>query len=467
MQIFGLTIARTKALALPLPAVSNTRGGWWPIIREPFAGAWQQNQEQTVENVTAHVAVFACVSLIASDIGKTRFRLVEQDLDGIWSEVDSPAFSPVLRKPNGYQIRQQFYECWQTSKLLNGNTYVLKRRDQRNVVTGEYVLDPCRVRVLQAPDASVFYELQADAIAAIGESVIVPASEIIHDLYIALFHPLIGVSPIYACGRAAVQGLTIQGNSTTFFANGSQPSGVLTAPGVISQPTADRIKDKWETEFSGSNAGKVAVLGEGLKYEAMSIPAADSQLLDQLKFTSEMVCQAFRVPPHKICVGQQPNYNNIQALDLQYYAQCLQEKIEKVEELQDHGLGLGPTYGNAYGVEGDLDDLMRMDTATLIKSEKDAAGLKTVNESRKRLNLGPIEGGDTVYLQQQDTAIEAIARRDEAPTEPTAPAPVPDAMPPLPPAPVTKAITAADVQAQVFLHLAPVAVKHAEVDRAA
>jgi hypothetical protein len=209
-----------------------------------------------------------------------------------------------------------------------------------------------------------------------------------------------------------VQGLTIQNNSTTFFANGSQPSGVLTAPGVIGQETADRIKAKWDTEFTGSNAGKVAVLGDGLTYAAMSIPAEDSQLLEQLKFSSEMVCQAFRVPPHKICVGQQPNYNNIQALDIQYYAQCLQEKIEKVEELLDHGLGLGPTYGNTYGVEGDLDDLLRMDTATLIKAEKDAAGVKKINESRKRLNLPPVTGGDTVYLQQQDYSIEAINRRD-------------------------------------------------------
>jgi HK97 family phage portal protein len=412
MEILGLTITRTKALAQQAQHLSGTNRGWWPFIREPFAGAWQQNQELTVENVTAHVAVFACVSLIASDIGKMRFRLMSKDDDGIWSEVENPAFSPFLRKPNGYQIRHQFLESWQISKLLNGNTYVLKYRDRRGVVTGGYVLDPCRVRVLQAPDASVFYELDADNIAAIGERVIVPASEIIFDPYVTLFHPLIGVSPIYACGRAAVQGLTIQNNSTTFFANGSQPSGVLTAPGVIGQETADRIKAKWDTEFTGSNAGKVAVLGDGLTYAAMSIPAEDSQLLEQLKFSSEMVCQAFRVPPHKICVGQQPNYNNIQALDIQYYAQCLQEKIEKVEELLDHGLGLGPTYGNTYGVEGDLDDLLRMDTSTLIKAEKDAAGVKKINESRRRLNLPPVTGGDTVYLQQQDYSIEAINRRD-------------------------------------------------------
>ena len=54
-----------------------------------------------------------------------------------------------------------------------------------------------------------------------------------------------------------------------------------------------------------------------------------------------------------------------------------------------------------------------MDTVSLITSEKAAAGIKTPNESRRRLNLPRIAGGDTVYLQQQDYSIEAINRRDQ------------------------------------------------------
>src|SRR4051812_840603 len=135
MNVFGLTIVRTKALAAQRQSVSSTRG-WWPIVREPFAGAWQRNEEIQVETVTAHWAVFACVSLIASDFSKMRLRLVSQDDDGIWTEDDNPAWSPVLRKPNNYQIRQQFFEWWMTSKLTQGNTYALKRRDGRSVVDG-------------------------------------------------------------------------------------------------------------------------------------------------------------------------------------------------------------------------------------------------------------------------------------------------------------------------------------------
>jgi HK97 family phage portal protein len=453
MRIFGIglehqpyspgSLLDIKAIgdaARPLVPAGRT---WYPVIREPFAGAWQHNQECTIENVTAHVAVLACVSLIASDFGKTRPMLTIEDADGITTEVSNSAYSPVLRKPNGFQIRQQFFEYWQTSKLLTGNAYILKRRDARGVVNGLYVLDPMRVRVMQAPDTSVFYELTADPTAAVPERILVPAREIIHDLYLAIWHPLIGVGPIYACGRAAIQGLTIQAASTEFFQNSAQPAGILTSPGAISQPAADRAKAKWE----GLSTGAVAVLGDGLTYQAIQLPAHDAQLLEQLKFSAEMVCQAFRVPPHKISVGGMPNYNNIQALDVQYYTNCLQEKLEKAETLLEEGLELAPPYG----IEFDLDDLLRMDTQTLIESEKAAAGIKTVNESRRRLNLAPMPGGDTVYLQQQNYSIEALNRRDQEPApSPAAPPPVIEAVP-VPAVPAAKAIDRGVLRARLLL----------------
>lgn len=396
----------------------ESRGGWWPVVREPFAGAFQDNEEESVETVVSNSAVFACVTLIASDVAKMRLRLVEQDSDGIWSEIENPAFSPVLRKPNRYQNRIQFFYWWMASKLLHGNTYALKQRDNRGVVVGLYILDPTRCRPLVAPDGSVYYELKTDNLSGLQDGVqIVPADEVIHDVGYALFHPLVGVSPIYACGVAALQGLRIQNNSSKFFANGSKPGGVLTAPGPISQETANRVKTYWDENFTGDNMGKVAVLGDGLKYEAMTVNAEDAQLIEQLKWTGEDICTAYHVPAYKIGVGPAPNFNNVEAMDQQYYSQCLQFHIESLELVMDEGLGLAPAKveGRRLGVEFDLDDLLRMDTATLIKAEKDSAGIKKINESRKRLNLRPVVGGDTVYLQHQDYSLEALAKRDAMP----------------------------------------------------
>src|SRR5262245_6683014 len=226
---------------------------WWPIVRESFAGAWQANVEVSIADVLSHPTVFAGVTLIAGDIAKLRLRLVELDADGIWTETYSPSYSPVLRKPNHYQTRIQFVKAWLLSKLTAGNAYVLKERDNRSLVTSLYVLDPAHVRPLVAPNGEVYYELRRDELSTLAADLVVPASEIIHDTMHALYHPLCGLSPIYACGLAASLGLKIQQDSAQFFANNSTPGGILTAPGAISDETALRVKEYWETNFGGDN----------------------------------------------------------------------------------------------------------------------------------------------------------------------------------------------------------------------
>src|SRR5690606_3399039 len=137
-----------------------------------------------------------------------------------------------------------------------------------------------------------------------------------------LFHPLVGLSPIFANGLAAIQGLKMQEHSARFFGNNANPGGILTAPGEIDDETAKRLKEYWESNYTGKNAGKIAVLGDGLKYQQLQIAATDAQLVEQLKWSAEVVCSTFHVPGFLIGVGAEPTYNNVSNLTLRYYSQC-------------------------------------------------------------------------------------------------------------------------------------------------
>lgn len=435
-----LTILRAIAAAAAprkkeLQSVDQGRG-WWPIVREAATGNWQRNITINKDSVLSFHAVFACQTLIASDISKMRVKLVAKDTNGIWSETSSASFSPFLRKPNHFQNRIQFFESWVLSKLQAGNTYVLKQRDNRGVVIRGYVLDPCRVRPLVSDAGEVFYELRKDALSyQPADTLIVPQREIIHDRFNCFFHPLVGLSPIFANGLAATQGLAIQSNSTRFFENAARPSGILTAPGDIKQETADRLKTYWENNFSGNNVAKIAVLGDNLKYEAMTMSSEESQLIEQLKWTAEVVCSTYHLPSYKIGVGPLPSYNNVQALNVEYYTQCLQSLIEAIELCLDEGIGIGDgvtVEGKTYGTEFDVDNLLRMDSVTQFDVAQKAKGTLTLDEVRKRVDAGPVEGGDTIYLQQQDHSLAAIAARDsmliaeaENPPPPEPPPPIP------------------------------------------
>ena len=431
MRLFGYDISRVSRSPGALSAPAGGSGGWVPVVRESFPGAWQENAPPvTPANALAYFAVYGCVTLIATDIGKLHLRLVSQNADGIWEETSNPAYSPVLRQPNRYQTVVKFVEQWITSKLTAGNAYVLKERDARGVVAALYVLDPARVTTLIAPDGAVYYQLKRDDLTGSVEDVIVPAREIIHDPMVTLFHPLVGVTPLYACGLAAQQGLTMQTGSEQFFRLGSHPGGMLTAPGEIGDEQAARIKTYWEANFSGANVGRVAVLGKGLKYEAMTVNAADSQLIEQLSWTASNVCTCYHVPPALLDLQASPNVSDLEALLQKYHSQCIQSLLANFEASLDAGLELK----TPYGTEFDIDDLIWMVTATKVKAaaESIGAGALSPNEARfKYFGLGKVEGGDSPYMQQQNFSLAALAKRDadDPFSKPAAPAPAPAALP--------------------------------------
>lgn len=432
MQFFGFQVSRVRKDTGSIVPQVNSR--WWQRILEPYSGAWQRNVEcDSRENVLAFAAVYACITRIANDIAKMPLLLVEKSADGIWSVVDRQSpFWPVLRKPNAWQNRIQFIICWLLSKLQTGNAYILKQRDGRGMVVALYVLDPYKVKCHYTASGQVFYALSRDDLSGLAVEVNVPASEIIHDLMNPLFHPLAGVSPLYACGMAATQGNRIQANSAVFFENNSMPSGILSAPGEIPDTEAEKWKAGWTANFSGQNRGKVAILGGGLKYEAISKTAGESQLIEQLRWTAEDVARAFGVPLYKINAGPVPVSNNVEALNAQYYSDTLQSLIEAIELCLDEGLGIGEGSQNpTLGTEFDLDVLLRMDSATKIETlaKGTGAGIYAPNEARRRVNLPPVTGGASPLMQEQNYSLEALAKRDAKP-DPFASAPPPAPPPP-------------------------------------
>jgi phage portal protein BeeE len=130
-----------------------------------------------------------------------------------------------------------------------------------------------------------------------------------------------------------------------------------------------------------------------------------------------------------IGVGTMPAYNNIEALNQQYYSQCLQVIMECIEALLDEGLGLVNVVGHTYGTEFDLSDLLKMDTPSKVKSWGDLVGaaIASPNEARAVFNLMPVKGGESPMIQQQNYSLAAVAKRDaqDDPFGTAKPAPAP------------------------------------------
>lgn len=433
----AFSVARTAGANARMLVVGKSAGDWTTVVptsgpsawisllREPFTGAWQRSVPvESPDRQLQFATIYSAVSLIAGDIAKLPLRLTRL-VEGVWEETSNPAYSPVLRRPNRYQTKSQFVTAWIVSKLMWGNTYVLKERDQRGVVVALYVLDPHLVKVIVASDGGVYYQVNADTLTTPDGAVIVPATEIIHDRCISPFHPLIGVPPLYAAAIAATQGLKIQNNSSTFFENMSRPSGQLTTDQELGDETANRLKADFEEKFGGANIGRILVGGSGLKFEAMTMPAEQAQLIEQLGWTGEECLRPFHIPPYKVGLGDPPTFNNIGQLAQEYYSTALQVHINDLEETLSFGLGL------ANDLRADIDEgeLLRMDPEARAKYETTlaGAGLLSLDEGRQMENRRPLPGGagKVPFMQQQNYPVTVLAKRTDVTPSTAVPTPTP------------------------------------------
>ncbi|PPC63917.1 phage portal protein [Pantoea sp. ICBG 1758] len=391
-------------------ALHSLHAGAWSRVLEPFGGAWQRNIEIRLDSVLAFPAIFSCISLISADIAKMPVAVKRRQSNGVWVKVNNPELTPLLEKPNFYQTSMQFFELWMISKLAHGNAYILKLRDEAGRVRQLRVLDPRRVIPYISDDGEIFYSILTDELNGLPGGLYVPARELIHDRFNTFFHPLCGLSPVYASGLAAIGGEAMLRNSAHTFKNGGKPGGIITVPGSVDADKAREIKDNWNEGYTGENAGKTALLADGAAFVAVAQTATDSQLVEQLNLSNQLVASTFRVPLYKIDTGQTPSYNNIEALEQAYYSQCLQVHMTAIEGLLADTFDLN----DQTCVEFDHSRLLRMDTAARYKSYGDGigAGFLAPNEARIKENMDPVEGGDTPYLQQQNYSLEALAKRD-------------------------------------------------------
>jgi hypothetical protein len=157
----------------------------------------------------------------------------------------------------------------------------------------------------------------------------------------------------------------------------------------------------------------------------------DSQMVEQMRYSDEQICQPFGIPPFMVGIGTIPSGLGVDGVYQIYYQNALQTHIEHMESLLDEGLGIKAPLG----VELDLEPLLRMDEAKRAEVEAKLVGgkIKTPDEGRKRFNLASTGGGSTLWGQQQDYPLGMLENRKEwdpamqppAPSPAPAPAPAP------------------------------------------
>src|SRR5690554_6263091 len=215
------------------------------------------------------------------------------------------------------------------------------------------------------------------------------------------FDGLIGYSPIAMAKNAIGMSLATEEYGATFFANGANPGGVLEHPGVIKD--IQRVKDSWNSAYQGSgNAHRIAVLEEGMKFQAIGIPPEQAQFLETRKFQINEIARIFRIPPHMVGDLEKSSFSNIEQQSLEFVKYTLDPWVVRWEQSLQQALIL-PSEKATIFIKFNLDGLLRGDYQSRMQGYSTGIqnGFMSVNDVRGLEDMNLLtaeEGGDLHFV---------------------------------------------------------------------
>ena len=348
-------------------------------------------------------AVYSCVRILAEAIAGLPLHLYTYKEDGGKEKaIGHPLYLLLHDEPNPEMSSFVFRETLMTHLLLWGNAYAQIIRNGKGEVVALYPLMPNRMTVDRDSSGQLFYSYQmnnSDAPTMKTGTVILKPSDVLHIPGLG-FDGLVGYSPIAMAKNAIGLAIATEEYGAKFFANGATPGGLLEYPGTVKDP--DRVRESWNKGFSGSqNAGKVAILEEGMKYTPISIAPEQAQFLETRKFQINEIARIFRVPPHMVGDLEKSSFSNIEQQSLEFVKYTLDPWVVRWEQSLSRAL-FTPEEKKKYFFKFNVEGLLRGDYQSRMNGYATARqnGWMSANDIRELENLDriPAEEGGDLYL---------------------------------------------------------------------
>lgn len=371
----------------------------------------------------ASAMVEACVSAYAQTVAMCPGDHWISLPNGGRDRVTTSALSRIIRRPNDYQsmsdlllnLTRRFYD--------KGEAFAVAIRNDRFEISElHWMRDGWPVL---AEDGSIFYRLSGNEIADRRFDLTnpIPARDVLHVRLHTPRHPLKGESPILAAALDLALSGAAMSQQVAFYVNGARPSVFLETEQKLTKTEADDLRQRWNEQSQGENAGGSPILSWGLKAKEIQFRAGDGQLADMLKLSDQAVALAFRMPLQILGIGGTP-FASTEALMSSWKATGLGFCLNHIEE----------AFGLLFGLKGYPNEYLEFDTNALMRSSfKEMIDALTngtrrvmrINEARRMLDLPAQAGGDEIFVQQQDIPL-SMAGKVNAPASVVPPAPAND-----------------------------------------
>jgi len=368
--------------------------------------------EETALKVSA---VYACVTLISSCVRLMEAEVKQDTGDGILrNDRASSLWRLLCEKPNPEMAAGDLWEWVAKCLLLRGNAYLYLMRDRLGRVQYLWPLNPRRVYVRRdlITRQKVFEVFAPDDFERVEFSG--TSTEILH---IKGFDSgaLVGKSVIFHQRETIGRALREDRHAAQTLKNNARPSGILKVKKKLDKERAERLAASWQGAHGGGKSGGTAVLEEDVDWEAVTMSAADLELIAQREISREDVAMAFQVPSDMVAAGKVSNnlhYSSDASRDLRlvkYGAMPWTNRIQGALEICEM---LPWNYGVVGGrrvIRFDPKSLTLADIKTRFEAYEKAKWWMAVDEVRNEENLEPIGSAYAQPPSPVEKAPKAVA----------------------------------------------------------
>ena len=337
--------------------------------------------------------VWRCVRLLSETVAGLPLIMFENIANGEERRraTNHPLYAVLHDQPNAHQSAFEFWELMLGYVLLRGNAYAIIQPGPRGPVDQLIPVHPDRVKVERLESGRLRYLVrQGNGIADKPYN-----DEDIFHLRGPSADGVTGMSIIDYAQESFGMGLAGEKYGARFFRNDSKPSGILSTDKKLSPGAKERLASDWKAMHGGTNQHQVAVLEEGLNWQAVSITPEEAQFLQTREFQAEDVCRWFGVPPHMVGLTSKATSwgSGIEQMSIGFVTYTLMPWLVRIQQAISRDLIIAP---QRYFAEFVVAGLLRGDTLARYQAYQTGinTGFMTRNEARRLENMNPLPGLD-------------------------------------------------------------------------
>lgn len=360
----------------------NDERAWYPAS---LTGVTASREYVTPATALKISTFYACVSLLSDCIAMLPKFVYRRLSDNERERASNhPLFDVVSLSPNAQQTAFEFYNMMTGHALMRGNAYAQIVPGPRGPADQLIPLHPDRVRIENLEGGGYRYKVRQ----ANGIDKPFNDEDILH-LRGFLQEIVKGLDLTIHAAESLGLSLASQKYSARFYGNDASPGGLLKVKGKLSDDGQKRLKSSWDEAHSGGNQHRVAVLEDGLEWQAIGIDPRAAQHIEREEFQAEDLCRWMRVPPHMVGLTSKSTSwgSGIEQMSIGFVTYTLMPWIERWEQAISRDLIIAP---KVYFVEFVVDGLLRGDA------------LGRYNVYRIGRELGMYSANDLLRLENQN-----------------------------------------------------------------